>query len=350
MVDSYSNTQLQECDIIYESRFPYADQANEILESLTVNAQQFSSWNDTIAEAQGLLMQQGAVIIENTKLDNLAHLHDLCTSFGTLMDYTGGTNHRTNQGKNVLNVGIEPPFANVSAHNEMSYSNRYPEIFIIGCKSAPKHGAGTVICDNNAITDTLINTKFGKSLRSLGIRYIRNFHDAENKNAIETSMVSWQQVFGSNNRDEAIEIASNILGGNQACNIDITSNNGLRITYHAAAYEHDPDTNKDLCFVSIGNHGYWFRKWPPYNHVPHIERPWHMQYGDGTELSEDDLALFAKISNENGYMIEWNPGKIAILRNRRFAHARPPYQLAEGETRELGVLLMNPTTRFGQTI
>ena len=350
MVNFCSDTQTKECDIIYESRFPYSNNASNLFDIITLDSNKFSSSEDVIHNAKTLLSTHGAVILVHSNLDDLANLHGLCKPFGEQMDYTGGTNHRTDQGKNILNVGVEPPFANVSAHNEMSYSNRYPEIFIIGCKSAPKTGAGTVIYDNKAITKAILDTDYGKRLRSLGVRYIRNFHDANNPNAADASMVSWQKVFGTTNQNEAIHIAKSILGGNEICHVKVCENNGLRISYNAAAFEHDPDLNEDLCFMSIGNHGYWFRQWPPYNNVPHIDRPWHMQYGNGDEFSEGDLAVFARISNQYGYMVEWEAGKIAILNNRRFAHGRPTYHLKEGEKRELGVLLMNPTTRFGQTI
>ena len=105
-----------------------------------------------------------------------------------------------------------------------------------------------------------------------------------------------------------------------------------------------------MCFVSLGNHGYWFRQWAPYNELPHINRPFHMQFGDGSEFSEEEIKLFAQITNQYGYPVKWAPERVAVLKNRRFAHARPPYALPEGETREMGVVLMNATPRAGQTI
>lgn len=341
---------LGESDEIYESQFPYSEHAAAMLEHFTLDMKKYSSWDEGIAAAQEALLLQGAVILENTGLKNLAELNRMCKPFGSLMDYIGGTNDRANQGEGVLNVGTEPPWANVAAHNEMSYSNVYPELFIIGCKSAPKIGGCTVIADNQLITKALLQTEFGEKLRLLGVRYIRNFHDAQTPNVNGASFTSWQQVFGTNDREEAVARAKVILGGDQICEVETTMHGGLRMMYNAPAYEYDPETQIDMLFMSVGNHGYWFRQWPPYNEVPHIDRPFHMQFGDGSEFTEADLSLFAKITNEYGYPIQWGPEKIAILKNRRFTHARPPYQLAEGEKRELGVVLMNSTPRAGQTI
>ena len=199
-------------------------------------------------------------------------------------------------------------------------------------------------------TKALLQTELGEKLRILGVRYIRNFHDADNPNVNGASFTSWQQVFGTHDREEAIARAKTILGGDQQCEVETTWNGGLRMMYNAPAYEYDPETQVDMCFVSLGNHGYWFRQWPPYNEVPHVERPFHMQFGDGTEFSEQDIALFAQTTNQYGYPVKWAPEKIAILKNRRFTHARPAYHLGEGEKRELGVVLLNATPRAGQTI
>lgn len=337
-----------ESDTVYESTFAYAKHAEDILGHYSIDMSSFSSWDSGIAAAQEALLLQGAVILKNTGFNDLSELHKLCSPFGALMDYIGGTNDRANQGKGVLNVGTEPPWANVSAHNEMSYSNLYPEIFIIGCKSAPEVGGCTVIADNQLITRSLMQTAFGEKLRTLGVRYIRNFHDATHIDATGPSFTSWQQVFGTEDFEEAIARARIVLGGNQTCDIETTAKGGLRMMYNAPAFEYDPETQTDMCFMSIGNHGYWFRQWPPHNELAHMDRPWHLQYGDGTEFSERDLALFAKITNQHGYPIQWTPGDIAILKNRRFMHARPAYSLLEGQTRELGVLLMNSTHRVGQ--
>lgn len=340
----------RECDTVYESVFPYSPFADEMLARFTVDMGAYALPDDAYAAAQEMLLLQGAVILDNTGIEQVSDLRRICAPFGEMMDYLGGTNDRADKGNGVLNVGTEPPHANVSAHNEMSYSNIYPEIFVIGCKSAPAIGGQTVIADNHLITQALLKTPFGEKLRVLGVRYIRNFHDAENPPASGASFTSWQQVFGTDDKEEAISRAKLVLGGDRICNVETPANGGLRIAYNAPAYEYDAETQTDLCFMSIGNHGYWFRQWPPFNDAPHIERPWHMQFGDGTEFTEDDLALFARISNEYGYPVQWTPGKIAVLKNRRFTHARPPYTLPEGSTREMGVLLMNPASRAGQTI
>ena len=43
--------------------------------------------------------------------------------------------------------------------------------------------------------------------------------------------------------------------------------------------------------------------------------------------------------------IAWQPGDIAILENIAWTHARPPYELADGEARLIGVLISEPVER-----
>ena len=216
-----------ESDAIYESQYPYAAQSEEILQHFTIDVLQYENRDVAIQAAQDALLLQGAVILENTGLHNLSELHNMCKPFGRLMDYIGGTNDRANQGEGVLNVGTEPPWANVSAHNEMSYSNLYPEVFIIGCKSAPSIGGETVIADNQLITSALLATELGEKLRLYGVRYIRNFHDRNNAQTSGASFTSWQQVFDTEEMDEAVSTAKAILGGDQLCEVDAPLNAGL---------------------------------------------------------------------------------------------------------------------------
>ena len=53
------------------------------------------------------------------------------------------------------------------------------------------------------------------------------------------------------------------------------------------------------------------------------------------------------VANASSFPLYWESGKVALLDNRRFTHARPQFELSAGETRQLGVVLMNPVERRG---
>lgn len=335
------------CDTIYESAHSYHEDATAIQTAITLSASDFGDITDCFNAAKTTLSNYGAAIIDHAPLTDLALLREWCLAIGSPMNYEGGTNVRQSQGENVLSVGTEPPWANVSTHNEMSYAYTYPELFVIGCKSAPAGIAPTVVGDNELMTQLLLALPLGKKLQSLGVRYIRNFHDANATDNTSNLFSSWQDVFNTQDPDEVATRAQARLSGEHPCELHWQEDGCLRLTYNAPAFEYDPTLKRNLCFVSIGNHGYWFRQWPPFNTMANIERPFHLQFGDGSEFSEIELDQMAQIGNHSSFPLYWESGRIAILDNRRYTHARPQYTLPEGAKRELGVVLLNPVKRSG---
>jgi hypothetical protein len=229
----------------------------------------------------------------------------------------------------------------------MSYAHQYPERFVIGCKAAPAGIAPTVVGDNVLMTRLLMELPLGKKLADLGVRYIRNFHNKHNSANEDAAFSSWQQVFNTEDRNQVAQRAQQRLSGDYPCQLHWCEHGHLRLSYYAPAFEYDPTLDQDLCFVSIGNHGYWFRQWTPFNKLTNIERPFHLQFGDGSEFTEQELDQMAMIGNASSFPLYWQAGRIALLDNRRYTHARPQYNLPEGAVRALGVVLLNPTSRQG---
>lgn len=342
--ESASSKNLSRGDTIYEPFYALPEANLKTLDAVSIDYDQLEVGENQLKTSKDLLKENGVVLLDNVPLHKKSDLSSLADAFGVGMDYVGGTNKR-DRSSNILNVGSEPPFVNVAFHNEMSYSHWYPETFIIGCIKAPSTGGETVIGDNEKFTLDLQKTSLGRKLEDNGLIYIRNFHDQNNP--IQTSMVSWQEVFGTENREEAADKARNVLAGGEKFHIDWRENGGMRISYKAPAFEYDPTTNMNLCFASIGNSGYWFRQWSPFNMVENEDRPFHMLFGDGTEFSEHELDQMVRLMSRHSIPIKWKPGRVAVLDNRRWTHARPPYELLPGEEREMGVALLGPTARSG---
>jgi len=91
----------------------------------------------------------------------------------------------------------------------------------------------------------------------------------------------------------------------------------------------------------------WFDTWPKVMHLPYEQRPLRLTFGDLTEMTRDEKRLFVDIYDRFGIPIDWSVGDVAIVCNYRFAHGRPGIHLAEGEKRELGVLIGESFKRVG---
>jgi hypothetical protein len=81
-------------------------------------------------------------------------------------------------------------------------------------------------------------------------------------------------------------------------------------------------------------------------HLPYDERPLKLTFGDDTEMTREEKELFVDIYDRFGIPVPWNVGDIAIVCNYRFAHGRPGIRLGDGEERELGVLIGEPTSAW----
>ena len=343
-LDESASFKIPRGDEIYEPFYPLPKANLKTLDAVSIDYDQLKVGEGQWKTAKDLLKEYGVVLLDNVPLHQKSDLSGLADVFGVGMDYVGGTNKR-DRSSNILNVGSEPHFVNVAFHNEMSYSYVYPETFMIGCIKAPSAGGETVIGDNKKFTLDLQETLLGRKLEDNGLIYIRNFHDQNNP--LQTSMVSWQEVFGTENPEEAADKARSVLAGGEEFHIDWRENGGMRISYKAPAFEYDPTTNMNLCFASIGNSGYWFRQWAPFNMVENEDRPFHMHFGDGTEFSECELEQMVRLMARHSIPVKWKPGRVAVLDNRRWTHARPPYELLPEEERVMGVALLNPTSRSG---
>jgi|GEM_PF-2430804 len=332
---------------IYELDKPYPTKlyngnclSNHYIDANTMNQQ------DLVDIIKTKFSQNGIVIIKNGNLNTASDIENWANIWGQeTLAYAGGTNVRQSVGKSILTVGTEPPQMNVAAHNEMSYSfyDTYPKIFMLGCVCAPNKKGHTIFGDNVTITQALLNTEMGQKFLKHGVNYIRNYYNKNDKEQEKFGLHSWQDAFGTDDKNEVEKILSTI-------NIDhfeFTSNDALRIKYHRPAFEWDDKTKMDLSFVSMGNHGYWFRNWEPFSKLKNFDRPHHLTYGNDIELTEEEIQEFSYLTINHSLEHHWEDNDLVILNNLRYTHARKPFRLEDNESRKIYVAMRKARKRHG---
>lgn len=291
------------------------------------------------------LNDDGIIIIRNTALHSASDIDRWANLWGPAdMDYTGGTNKRKRIG-NIMTVGNEPPHMNVAAHNEMSYSyyDIYPKIFMLGCVAAPQRKGQTIFADNKGLTEDLLKSEVGQKFMHHGVRYYRNYYNKSISQQASTGLHSWQDAFGTQKRQDV----ENTLKHYDIDMIQWLDNGALRFSYLKPAYEWDDISKENLSFLSTGNHGYWFRNWHPFCDLPNKARPHHLTFGNGEELTEEDLKIITDITIDHSLEHHWQAGDLVVLDNLRFTHGRKPFKLEAGEKREIYVAMRHPTKRQG---
>ena len=289
--------------------------------------------------------RSGIVLVTSTGLSDLGRMRALAKLVVPAeMDYDGGSNPRQHIEPNVYEVGA-PHSAWLHYHHEMAYVGRTTRAVGFLCRAALPAGRGrTFVSDSVAATDALLTTDFGQKLEELGLCYHRNLTDREAfSGRVEIGVYNhWQRSFGTEDRREAVERAQAV-----GLETDWDANGLLRTRYHASAFEYFPQLDRNLLFSSVADHGMWFDTWPLVQHLPYANRPLDLTFGDGTPFRRDELQQFVDVYDRFGTPIDWNVGDVAVICNHRFAHGRPAIHLAEGEQRELGVVLGGDAERVG---
>lgn len=286
----------------------------------------------------------GLVLLVNTGLTDLAMMRRFARLvMAREMDYTGGANPRERIEKSIFDVGA-PLSAWLHYHHEMAYIGTSTRMLGFLCSKATPGKGHTYVSDNLQATDALMQTELGAKLKELGVCYHRNLTDREAYRGQEPIGVynHWQQSMETEDAAEA-EATARARG----LMTEWGPNRLLKTRHYASAFEHFPALDRNLLFCSVADHGVWFDAWPMVMHLPYEERPLTLTFGDDSEFSRDELALFIDIYDRFGIPIAWRVGDIALICNYRFAHGRPAIHLAAGEERELGVMLGEQFDRVG---
>ena len=289
----------------------------------------------------------GLVHVVNTGLTELADMRTVARhALEGEMPYEGGANPRRPLEKNtsVFEVGA-PHTAHLHYHHEMAYVAKSTRALGFLCKSATPGKGSTYVSDGFGATDALLQTEFGRKLREKGVCYHRNLTDRDDfVDRLEIGVYNhWQLSMDTDDPEEAEAYARE-----RGLVTEWGPNRLLKTRYYADAFEFDPRFDRNLLYSSLADHGMWFDGWPLVMHLPYEERPLHMTFGDDTEFTREERRQFIEIYDRFGMAIEWSAGEVAVVDNLRFAHGRPAIHLADGEERQLGVLLGQRYDRLGQ--
>ena len=289
--------------------------------------------------------ETGFVLAVNTGLTDLSTMRLMAKLvLADEMEYDGGANPRQRIAPNVYEVGA-PLRAWLHYHHEMAYVGRSTAaIGFLGLHALPAGRGRTFVSDSIAATDALLASPFGQKLQRLGIAYHRNLTDRRTfAGRVEYGVYNhWQQSFDTEDPEVAVERA-------HAAGLETEwgPNGLLRTRYEASAFEYFGCLDRNVLYSSVADHGMWFDTWPLVQHLPYEDRPLDLTFGDGSAFSRDELQQFVDVYDAFGTPIDWNVGDVAVICNYRFAHGRPGVHLADGERRELGVVLGAQFDRVG---
>jgi alpha-ketoglutarate-dependent taurine dioxygenase len=251
------------------------------------------------------LLRSGALLLRGFKAPSLAAFADFCAAFSgqPLRKYRGGVSPRRAIMDGVYTSTEYPETLDLSLHNEMSYTYRWPTHLFFMCVVAPKEGGETPVADSRAVLRRIhpdIVAKFCEKQ----IRYVRRL------SPFRHDRYCWQEAFET---EDSRSVEEYCAQGN-AC-VRWQSNGGLELTETRPALATHPLTGEEV----------WFNQAAAFHSGGNKHSRLDAFFGDGSPLEESDLVGIRRAMLDETFLFKWHTGDVLILDNLLAAHGRRPF-------------------------
>lgn len=238
----------------------------------------------------------------------------LCPEFG---NYVGGNSPRTRITGHVFTATEYPKAARISMHNEGSYLKRMPTFILFYCAKPADSGGHTPLADCRKVLNR-IHPRVRSAFERHGVRYTNNMHDGIGFGR------SWKDVFGTESRTEVVQ---RLASDNYEC--EWKPDGGLRTSITAPATLTHSVTGEQVWINQA-------EQWHPSSLDPLVRSalvstisagdwPHNAFFGDGSPLSEPDLADIRKAMDAEERVFVWEKNDVLLCDNMLVMHGRYPF-------------------------
>jgi alpha-ketoglutarate-dependent taurine dioxygenase len=264
------------------------------------------------------LLSYGAVLFRGFSVASAEQFEGVVRAFNCdLLNYVEGSSPRVMITEKVYSSTEYPPEFEISMHNELSYTHKWPEKLFFFCQSPPDEGGETPIADGRRLLAQLpadVVQRFSVN----GVRYLRTMHSGQGPG------LSWQTVFETRDRDVVEEYCRE--GGIE---FSWLPNGWLRTRQVRPAAICHPKTGERVWFNQAD-------QWHPSNLGPDLDRaittvtddaelPLNAEYGDGTPIDISDLRTVRAAARDAAVAFSWMAGDILVIDNTMTLHGRRPF-------------------------
>jgi alpha-ketoglutarate-dependent taurine dioxygenase len=241
---------------------------------------------------------------------------------GDPLSYTERTTPRSTVSGNVYTSTEYPAAQTIPQHNETAYARVVPKWLFFACTTPAAEGGATPLADNAAVLRKLPDDVVGR-FRELGVLYTRAYRLGLG--------LTWQEVFQTGDR----AVAEKYCDDNGIA-YEWLDDDAMRTRSRRPAVLTHPVTGEEVWFNQA--HLFHVSNLPEDVRGALVEMyeeqdyPRHAYYGDGTPISDDDLAVIRRAFDECLLARPWERGDLMIIDNLRVSHGRQPFK---GERRVL---------------
>lgn len=263
----------------------------------------------------------GAVHVTQTGLATRADLLPLMAAlgFGAAEQFSAGGRTATAwqvkwAAPGLRHLDYYPPYLYLLPNGEIGYQRDFPTRVLFFCETPPAFGGRTFIHAAKKLESNLSRSTAGRKLadkvREHGLTIETGFIDRHHPQKPQNYFQSWQERFGSDDRDTALAAAQSLMREYDSC--WWLEDQGYpvlmtRITLpgFVDGYMRFPRIAADGPALKNG-----FRRFP---------------FGNGVEMTdaEKDLLKNAYTATREGYA--WRQGDFILMDNIRYAHSREAF-------------------------
>ena len=272
--------------------------------------------NAAVKQADELVLTHGAVLLRGFGITEPADVHAAVSCFGEpFNEYLHGNSPRNAVHEGVWTSTEYPAEYDISLHNELSQSYRWPDRLFFACLDAPATGGETPVSDGRAMLaamDPAVRARF----EAHGVAYLQNMHGGYGLGR------SWQDTYET---DDATKVGEYL----RAADVEFTwtEDEDLRIRQVRPATRTHPVTGDQVWFNQADQ--FHVSNLPPDQADALValvesedELPLSATFGDGTPISLDDLVHVRELARRNEYAFAWQPGDLMMIDNLLVMHGR----------------------------
>lgn len=272
--------------------------------------------SELVPRVNDLLLEHGAVVLRGFGAGSAAAFHDVVSCFGDPMtEYLHGNSPRKAVHEGVWTSTEYPAEYDISLHNELSQSYKWPQRLFFCCLVAAQTGGGTMVSDGRAMLagmDTAVRDRF----TAHGVAYLQSMHGGYGLGR------SWQETYET---DDPAKVEEYLRAADVT--FTWTEDEDLRIRQVRPATRQHPITGQEV----------WFNQADQF-HISSLpkadadsllalvesedELPLSATFGDGSPIPLHDLDHIRSLARQNECTFGWRTGDVLVIDNMLVMHGR----------------------------
>ncbi|MBD2468777.1 non-ribosomal peptide synthetase [Nostoc sp. FACHB-145] len=261
------------------------------------------------------LFKHGAILFRGFNVKSVSDFENFAQTICPNLFAEYGDLPRAGEGGKVYSSTPYPADKAILFHNESSHLHCFPLKIWFYCVQPAAEGGETPIVDCRKAYQ-LLSPQLREKLASKQLMYVRNFAEGLD--------VSWQNFFQTTDKNEVENYCRQAR-----MEFEWYDNNGLVTRQIRPALAVHPKTGEPVFFNQIQLHHISYLDTEVQESLLSIfgesKLPRNVYFGDGTPITEEEIAEINSIYQRSHTSFSWQKGDIIMLDNMLAAHGRNPF-------------------------